>query len=46
MSNNVNKCEYNVEKNVAKCWSENVGQMLFNGHLNVINCDSMSSNVR
>ena len=45
MSKNVTKCEENVEKNVEKCWSENVGQMLFNVSRNVINCDSMSSNV-
>ncbi len=32
MSKNVTKCEYNVERNVEKCWTENVGQMLSNGH--------------
>ncbi len=45
MLKNVIKCEENVEKNVEKCWSENGGQMLSNVSRNVINCDSMSSNV-
>jgi hypothetical protein len=45
MLKNVNKCDENVEKNVEKCWSENVGKMLSNVIRNVINCDLMSSNV-